>query len=145
MEAEECYSEDELSRGETDVGGEAIRVFEGEDKEDFRGSNAVGGYGELGKEPVFVFELEGDVFGGKEVAGFAEDGREFAGGEAVVAVRADPCLELADFGSVRAAATVNEVFAEAGDFRDVEGDGHLFAAGKQEAEGLAGMEQEQRL
>ena len=96
----------------------------------------------MGNEAVFIFDLDGQVRLGEEAGTFAQDAEQLAGFDAVVVIRADPGLELADGGAAPGAAAVDEVFDDLPDFGDVKRDGHGIALRETEAQTLRGVARE---
>jgi len=93
----------------------------------------------LGDHRLFVFDFDGQVLRGQNIACFLENIGEFACEEAMIGVVVHPCLEEARFLCASRAAAVNEAFGDMADFRDVKVRGNEGAIWHFQAHGSARM------
>jgi hypothetical protein len=119
--------------------GQTVRVLGGEMQDDrcFGDLSALDGI--LGDDAVFIFDLDRDLWIGQEKGGLAQDAGEFATGDPVIFITADPGLKLAAFCLMKLSTAVDEGLFHMPDFRDVKGDGHGAAAGQSELKSFVGV------
>ena len=109
-------------------------ICQGKNQQPSFGGHA--GNGVLGDQTLLIFNLDRDVLRIEKRRAFTQNAQQFPGLNAVIIIRPDPGLELADAGGAPGAATVDEILRDLADFRDMEGDGHGIATGQAQAEQL---------
>ena len=95
--------------------------------------------GVLGNHAVLVFDFHGEGIVSQKRLRFIEDGSHFPGLDSMVVILADPDLELAGDDLAQLAAAIDEVFLQAADLGDMEGNWHGVATRKGDAEVEGGM------